>query len=154
MGTSGESGLLASLLGSVTAAVAKRSENPVIAVPKNASYVSFTNVVFGNDYKEPIAKELAVIHEFFNGSKTKLHIVSVQGGKDEYVQEVICDEGGVREVAVWSTNATEGLQQYLEKENADILAIKHHSRGFIEELFHKSTTKELLKDCSIPLFIF
>ncbi|HAV25095.1 MAG TPA: hypothetical protein DCX01_02860 [Bacteroidetes bacterium] len=154
MGTSGESGLLASLLGSVTAAVAKRSDVPVIAVPKNAKYRAFKNVVFGNDNKEPIAKELATIHEFFKGSKTKLHIVSVQGRKGDYVQEVICDEGGVKEVAVWDSSVEEGLTEYLDKENADILAIKQHTRGFIEELFHKSTTKELLKDCSIPLFIF
>jgi nucleotide-binding universal stress UspA family protein len=154
MGTSGESGLLASLLGSVTAAVATRSEIPVIAVPQNTVYRSFKNVVFGNDHKEPISKELATIHKFFNGSQTKLHIVSVQADKEKYVQEVVCEEGGVKEVAIWASSVNEGLKEYLEKENADILAVKHHTRGFIADLFHKSTTKELLKDCSIPLFIF
>lgn len=153
MGTSGESGLLASLLGSVTASVAKRAEVPVIAVPQNTVYRTFKNVVFGNDHKEPIENELATIHKFFKGSKTKLHIVSVQESKEGFVQEVICDEGGVKEVVLWANSVKDGFKQYLDNENAEILAVKHHSRGFIEDLFHKSTTQELLKDCSIPLFI-
>ncbi|MBT8327272.1 MAG: universal stress protein, partial [Bacteroidia bacterium] len=72
----------------------------------------------------------------------------------EYEEEIICNEGGVRQVCVWSDQIQNGIEQFTERNNIELLAIKRHHRTFFEELFHKSTTKEVLNKTKIPVLIF
>ncbi len=154
MGTSGESGFIRSLLGSVTESVVGWSKIPVFAVPKESSYTGFSVAVFGNDYKEDVSKEMKNTYEMVKKYGARLDVVSVEPGREHYIQEIICEEGGIREVSVWAKTVQAGLQTYMDKEKASLLVLKHHSRNFIQELFQTSTTKELLKECTIPLYIY
>lgn len=154
MGTSGESGFIRSLLGSVTEAVVGWSKIPVLAVPKEASYAGFKVAVLGNDHKEDVAEEMKNTYQLVEKYGARLDVVSVEPGREHYIQEIICEEGGIREVSVWAKTVEAGLQTYMDKEKASLLVLKHHSRNFIQELFQKSTTKELLKESTIPLYIY
>lgn len=154
MGTSGESGFIRSLLGSVTESVVGWSKVPVLAVPKEATYSGFKVAVFGNDHKENVAEEMKNTYQIVKKYGARLDVVSVEPGREHYIQEIICEEGGIREVSVWAKTVEAGLQTYMDKEKASLLVLKHHSRNFIQELFQKSTTKELLKGCTIPLYIY
>lgn len=154
MGTSGQSGFMQALLGSVTAAVVGRSLVPVLAVPKDAVYRGFNVAVFGNDNGEPVVKELKKTYTLLQKHDARLDVVSVHQGRDEYAQKIVCEEGGIREVSVWASTAAEGLKTYINNEDASLLILKHRDRNFIKDLFHKSTTKELLKESSIPMYIY
>jgi nucleotide-binding universal stress UspA family protein len=123
-------------------------------VPKEASYAGFKVAVFGNDYKEDVSKEMKNTYTLVSKYNARLDVVSVEPGRENYTQEVICEEGGIREVSVWAETVAEGLQTYMNNEKASLLVLKHHSRNFIQELFQKSTTKELLKESTIPLYIY
>jgi nucleotide-binding universal stress UspA family protein len=154
MGTSGESGFIRGLLGSVTAGVVGKSEIPVLAIPNEAVYAGFKVAVLGKDNKESIRKEMVETYQLIKKHGGRLDVVSVEPGADSYTQEVICEEGGIREVSVWDKSIEVGLQNYMDKEDASLLVLKHHSRNIIQELFQKSTTKELLKECTIPLYVY
>ncbi len=154
MGTSGQSGFMQALLGSVTAAVVGSTLVPILAVPKDAVYRGFNVAVFGNDKVEPLVKELEKTYKLLRKHEARLDVVSVEQGRDEYAQKIICEEGGIREVSVWASTVAEGLKIYINNEDASLLILKHRDRNFIKELFHKSTTKELLKESSIPLYIY
>lgn len=154
MGTSGESGFVRSLLGSVTEAVVGWAKIPVLAIPKDAKYTGFKVAVLGKDYQENLRKEMVETYRLLQKEDGRLDVVSVEPSGEDYTQEIIVEEGGIREVSVWAKSVAKGLQTYLDTENADLLVLKHHSRNFIQELFQKSTTKELLKESSIPLYIY
>ncbi|MGB0851358.1 MAG: universal stress protein [Bacteroidia bacterium] len=153
MGTSGESGFIRSLLGSVTLAVSRNSEVPVIAIPQNAQYNGLDIIVYGNDHKEKIEEKLDLLAPFTRVANARIDMISVEPEAEAYAVEVVFEEPKLKEVSIWDKTVSEGVQKYLEKENANLLVLKHHERSFIQELFQKSTTKELLKECSIPVLI-
>jgi nucleotide-binding universal stress UspA family protein len=156
MGTNGASGMLDKMLGSVSNAVAKKSEVPVLVLPGNSSYVTMNKVVFAYDYKEKISTEMEFVHELNAKNNVQIDVISVEPDEDKglYSEEIILDENGVKEVSIWASSVTIGISQYVKKEEVQLVAVKRHHRNFIEELFHKSTTKELLNNGEIPLLVF
>lgn len=153
MGTSGESGFMRSLLGSVTLAVSRNGEVPVIAVPQNAKYNGLETIVYGNDHKEKIESKLEMLAPFTKHSNARIDLISVEPEAEAYTQEVVFEEPKLKEVSIWDSTVTEGVKKYLKNEGASLLVLKHHERNFVQELFQKSTTKELLMECSIPVLI-
>lgn len=153
MGTSGASGILNTLLGSVTLYVSRKSEVPVLAIPKHAEYNGFENIVFGNDHKESLKPSIDLISGLKTGEDVKLTVISVDPSSEEYSEEIIFDTTNFKEVSIWSKSISLGIKQYLESEKADLLVLKHRDRNGIQQLFQKSTTKELLMECTVPLLI-
>ena len=156
MGTHGASGIFDALLGSVSNAVVKRSEVPVIVLPKGSVYSTIKKVAFAYDYKEKITHELEFVHELNPSKDVKIDIISVEPDRVEgtFEEEVVADKDGVKEVSLWAYNVQDGINYYAEKENVNMIGLKRHQRSFIENLFHKSTTKELLNNSSIPMIVF
>jgi nucleotide-binding universal stress UspA family protein len=154
MGTSGASGFVDSILGSVTSAVIKHGTTPVMAIPALASYKEIKTTVLANDYKESIAQELAFVYKLVKKFGSRLDIISVEPSKQSYSQEIVVNEANIREIAIWDTSVYNGITTYLEQESADLLVLKHHERTFFQDLMHKSTTKEILRKSTIPLLIF
>ena len=154
MGTSGASGFLSGLLGSVSSSVARNSEVPVLTVPLLAKFDGLRIMAFAEDHKESSRNELVFIYDFIKKLGSKLDKISVEPESDEYNTEIIFDEGGIREVSVWAETVEEGISTYITNENIDLLVLKHHKRNLFQDLFQKSTTKELLNKNTIPLLIF
>jgi hypothetical protein len=48
----------------------------------------------------------------------------------------------------------EGVNNYVNKNHIDSIAVVHHRRGFIKSLFTKNHARELLYHSDIPLYIF
>ncbi len=156
MGTNGETGVIDKILGTVSNGVVKRNKIATLVIPLNVEYQGLTKVVFANDHKEDIDKQLEFIFSLNAKRKPKIDVVSVAANKEEphYLEEVIADEGGVKQVCVWSDDIKHGLNQYMENNLGQILAVKHHHRSFFEELFHRSTTTGLLSNASVPTLVF
>ena len=155
MGTNGASNVFDQLLGTVSFGVAKRSEIPVIVVPPASIYNGLKRVAFADDHKESLNDQRKFLYDLTNGLKSKIDLISVDIKKDEeYEEEIICNEGGIRQVCVWSDSIESGLSRFTARNEIELLAIKRHHRTFFEELFHKSTTKEVLNKTKIPVLIF
>lgn len=156
MGTHGATGIFDSMMGSVSNAVIKRSDVPVVVLPKDSVYSTIEKVSFAYDYKEEISSELRFVHELNPSKKVKIDIISVEPDKEEgrYEEVVVADKDGVKEVSIWAHSIQDGIKRYSQKENVSLIGLKRHERGFIEDLFHKSTTKELLNNSTIPMIVF
>lgn len=155
MGTNGASNVFDQLLGTVSFGVAKRSEVPVMVVPPACQFTNLKKIAFADDHKESLDEQRKFLYHLTSGLKSKIDLISVDVNKEGvYEEEVICNEGGIRQVCVWSKDIEDGLAQFTEKNGIELLAIKRHHRTFFEELFHKSTTKEVLNKTKIPVLIF
>jgi len=153
MGTNGASGILDKVLGSVSTAVVKRSETPVLVLPISSKYSKIKKVAFAYDYKEKITDQLEFVHELNASKNVDIDVISIEPS-ESYSEEIVLDKEGVKEVSIFAETVKAGISKYLEKENIDVLAVKRHQRTFLEELFHKSTTKELLSNGKVPLLVF
>ena len=153
MGTNGVTGILDNLLGSVSSAVVKRSETPVLVLPKSSKFSKIEKVAFAYDYKEKITEQLDFVHHLNASKNVGIDVISVEPNAP-FSEEVVLDEEGVKEVSLFAPSVEEGISAYLTKENIQVLAVKRHHRSFLEELFHRSTTEELLSNGKVPLLVF
>lgn len=156
MGTNGETGVVDRILGTVSNGVVKRNKVPTLVIPKSAQYQGFNKVAFADDHKEDLSKQLAFIFNLNKNKRPKIDVVSVAAGSEYkvYTEEVVSEEGGVREVCVWAEEIEAGLNNFVRENNAQVIVLKRHHRGFFEDLFHKSTTESILRDASLPTLVF
>ena len=156
MGTNGESGVVDRLMGTVSNGVVNRNKIPTLVVPNNSKYVGLRQIAFTDDHQEDLSEQLEFIFNLNKNKRPKIDVVSVASGDEykEYTEEIISSEGGVTEICVWSKDIESGLNSFVREHNSQLLVLKRHHRGFFEELFHKSTTKSILGDISIPTLVF
>ena len=50
-------------------------------------------------------------------------------------------------------NVEDGILNYIENKNFDLLVVVAHQRGFWEKLFHKSISKSLVKHATMPILV-
>jgi len=155
MGSTGESGLLNKLLGSIASAVVSNAETPVLVVPKDVSFTPWKNIAIANDHQTSMKEELNWLYPNVSEKKCLIHLISVEAANSEsYQTEIINQEGNIREVSIFSPSIEEGLMTYSHKEHIDILGVKPKERGFIEGFFHKSITQSLLSKTPLPILVF
>jgi nucleotide-binding universal stress UspA family protein len=156
MGTNGASNVFDQLLGTVSYGVVKRSHVPVLVVPKGSKFNGIKHIAFANDHKEKLTSQMEFIYNLTHHKASKIDIISVEAGKESnyYEEECVCDEGGVKEVCIWADDVENGIIKYIEEHNVEVVAVKRHHRSFFENLFHHSTTKEVLNKSAIPVLIF
>jgi nucleotide-binding universal stress UspA family protein len=50
-------------------------------------------------------------------------------------------------------NIVEGINNFVEKNNCDMLAVLSRKHGFIEKIFHKSISNKLTCHAELPMFV-
>ncbi len=156
MGTNGISGVIDQVLGTVSLGVSKRSNVPVLVVPGSSAFTNIDRIAFADDHKESLNTQLEYLYKLTSANPPKIDLVSVQpqDDKDDYVEEIISDEGGVKKICVWAKTIQKGLNLYADKHKVNIISVKRHHRGFFEDLFHHSITKDILNNTIHPILIF
>jgi nucleotide-binding universal stress UspA family protein len=156
MGTNGVTGALDRLLGTVSYGVVKNAQTPTIVVPSNSEYTGFKRIAFADDHKDDLSEQMSFISELGRLHNAQLDLISVEADRDEgeYNEECVVNEGGVKRVCIWAHTVLDGLDKYTSDNAIELLAIKHHQRSFFENLLHKSTTKQVLNNSTIPVLIF
>ncbi len=161
MGTTGKSGLLRKLIGSVSIYVARNAWVPVLLVPNRINYKTPVNVGFATDHRrisEVVLKQLIEWTRQFNAfthliniqldKVTAYKVRNAQIRKFKDIPNFAC-----KSVIIESDSIEYGLNKYVESNEIDLLAIVTSHRSLIEELLFKSTTKEMIINTEIPLLI-
>ncbi|WP_020527236.1 universal stress protein [Flexithrix dorotheae] len=164
MGTKGASGLEEVLLGSIAVSVMEKVKIPIIVVPEDAKFSQLEKIVYATDFDDKdieIIDTLQNIGEYFNSEITCLHIntspskVEEEEGKldalkrnyfftpvDQLNFKIISDE-----------KVEHGLQEYIEKNDIDLIVVTPKERGFIEGIFHKSLSRKLAFHAHTPILV-
>ncbi len=164
MGTTGESDLLNKMFGSVSSAVAKRAECPVILVPKDMDFRGFSHILYASNYESVDEKMLAKLLAFNQQFGACIHFVHVreeekgdfEKNKEEIFEELF--ENGepsfsFQMAEVEGHSVAEGLNQYAKENRIDLVVMVNRKRSFWETFFHKSQTKEMALHAHLPLMI-
>lgn len=162
MGTKGATGLKKLILGSNAAAVIDKSDIPVIAVPEFARFKSLKDIIYATDIAN-IKNELKTVVSFakdFNATVHILHIVSpAQETKLDIKQTVtkLTKALNYRKITFTvslNEDDTEGINEYVLKQKADMLAMFTHELTFFEKVFNKSVTRQIAFLSNVPLLTF
>ncbi len=160
MGTHGASGITELILGSNTASVIEKATIPVLAIPGNAVYKGINNIVYAyDDIKSglPSFQRLLEFAKIYDSEITLLHIIET--GKDtadinkkefDRIRQS-SDYDKIRLELVKEENIIEGINDYVNSNNVDILAMAIRKRTLIDKIFSRSLTKKMAYHTKIPL---
>ena len=165
MGRRYTEGMARILLGSITAVVLDKAAIPVMIVPENVKAgEAITDVLYAIEYNEGDVKTIDKLLLITKPLRAKIHCVhisteegkvSVQKMEDlkkNYADEI--SQGFMEFKNISSETVMEGLSDYIEDNDVNIMAMLTHKRSFFMKLFDRSFTKKIAFKTNIPLLVF
>jgi nucleotide-binding universal stress UspA family protein len=164
LGTTGASGSIETLLGSNASALVGEVSIPMITVPKDGEINFPKHIVAANDLMDSgeekafnVLKKLAIEtystidflfvvkeEDQINNKIQRLKAANFDSNFDSKYHPFHFRE---------NENVEEGILDYIEDKDFDLLVVVAHQRSFWEGLFHKSISKSLVKHAKLPILI-
>lgn len=161
MGTRGASGLTKAVLGSNTNSVIEVSHVPVLAVPENADFKGFRNVVYASDLRN-VEQELEILVRYIEKFESTIHLIHIVPPETNIADSEAKIESVLRKfsyknvvtLVLVDNDIHSAIDQYVEISKADVLAMFTHELSFFEKVFDKSMTRKMAFQSRIPLLAF
>lgn len=166
MGTQGAEGFREALVGTITASVMESAQCPVIAVPEEAAFKGIHRIIFATSYAEGDFQNVETIIDFarvFDAEVVLLHISSgdleaaYEFESIERFKERVAEDSNYEKITfklLENKKIYEGLNEYLNSAQADLVAMTMHKRSFVQKLFNRSMTKKMAYHTHLPLIAF
>lgn len=162
MGTRGHSAVEKALFGSNTLSVIRQLTWPVLCVPTGKEYgQGIRQVGFACDFREVLETvPVSVIKTFVRELKATLHVLNVdpdhQHEQAPVPQQVVLLQTALEEVSpqyhfIANKDVEDGLNEFAEKSNLDMIVAIPRKHKLLEGLFRKSSTKELVFESHVPV---
>ena len=163
-GRTGTGGFLDKLIGSSATHIALHSPCPVMIIPPQAEPKRFSKVVYATQFEYAENDILREVFILMNHLGSKLTLLKVNADSQPDIQpdnqyladikgEFIIGEDEV--VYRKADSVLDGIEDYCDEVNADLLIMSTRERSFIEEfLINPSVTKKLVVDTHVPLLIY
>jgi len=165
MGTTGEGNLLEKVFGSVSTSVASHAKCPVLLVPGKCKCEGFSNVVYASNHQAADKVMLRQVMDLLSNGPSTVHFVHVDVDENagesyelrrahfEQAVRTGNPEVGFNNVSIRCDDVQKGIVQYAEDIKADLVVTATTHRGFLERLFHKSVTKDVVFHTTVPLMV-
>ena len=161
MGSRGVTGAGKFFLGSNSLSLISRTNTPVIVVPPGGRFSPYKKIGLTTDFKgvvdkTPVAPIRALV-SFFNAELHVLHVDYKQRNFNPGVPEQTLNLDmlltGMNPTYdfIESKDVNEGINDFAEKNNIDLIVTLPQKHSFLESLFEKSLTRELLHHTHIPV---
>lgn len=160
MGSQGTTAAEHLFFGSHTAYAMKHLAWPLITVPAGVAFTAIKKIGLACDFDKVVdtvpVDEIKMLVRDFNAG---LHILNT-GNNKEFNPELIFESGMLQQMLadlkpnyhfITHENTDDGIMDFAEKNQIDLLIIlpKHHS--LLEKLVHKSHTKQLVLHSHVPV---
>lgn len=165
MGTTGESGLMNKLLGSVSGAVAIKANCPVMLIPEGTRFQPIGRMLYAT-HKDAIKPQAINSLRVFNEViKAHIHFVHVRDKYDtqfesqkEWIFRYLFanDEPSYAfdMAEIEGHSVADSLNRYASDNHTEIIIVATHHRGFWEQLFYSSNTRDMMGRLERPLLVF
>ena len=151
------------VFGSTATALAKTTEVPLIVVPEEAKFTAPKTIVFASDINaDTDLHSLDDLIKFTQLFKSKLYVVQVIKNENEERFEMSDIPQELRKVVEISdtsfqypvdTDIRHALNEFIQEHHADILVMMPHKHEWLERLFRKSETKDMIFHTHVPLLV-
>jgi len=167
MGTKSKGETIKELLGSITSDVMKKVNVPVLAVPASSSIdlEELSKVLFITDFCEndyvPMHKLIRLIspfHTFIHAVKFVHHSPDKKESQKKEEFRDYCQSTYRNHQLEFYYQQSEqfvpALEEYVETNNIDLIAMTRRKRNMIAHLFSPEITRKILFHTDIPLLVF
>ncbi len=158
MSTHGMSFVKDITMGSVTQAILKKSDVPVIVIPSELAYHPTRRILLAVDKEGiPSGDTVSPLIDYIKGNESDFEIIHVQDEEepgfnaeiDVYFNEFSPDFKTLEK----SGSISDTLSGYSEESGADMLCMIHRKRTGIDNIFHASVVKSGLYHLNKPLMV-
>lgn len=155
LGRNKYSGFERALFGSTATSLLRDFKYPVITVPENYAYQNIHNVVLATDLQNMDATPVDAIKDIFQNFPVSLHILHVTDDNDNPKDanpllsklQVLNPQYHL----VHNSDVTKGIEDFVEKINANLLLVLPHHHKWFESLFTKQHSKDIIRHVNIPV---
>jgi nucleotide-binding universal stress UspA family protein len=168
MGIRGEDAKSDDLMGTTTAGVIFNSKVPVLAIPENTSenwLKNFKTVVYATNFEAQDFIALDKLLKLVSPFECKLICLHVNQGENGELDEAMLE--GMREALsekypyaafdcrlVHSKNLTEAIDQFIQENQIDVLALTTHRRNIFTRFFNPGISRKMVLHSQTPIFVF
>lgn len=163
IGTTGRGTLTRKLFGSVSIAVSKNAECPVLLVPSGAQYKGFHRILYASNFESLDALTVKQTVSFARRFNAQLHFVHVGKAGETSVDlekklfEINYVYANPDMPFIFSKivgdDVVEKLHEYAFENRCDMFVFVTHQRNFWEGLLHHSMSKDMLLHTSTPVLV-
>ncbi len=166
MGSSGKHGLVDHLLGSVSSGVAQNANCPVLLIPNHYSgNTAFKNVLVACEddlFQEENIDE--ILQSYIHDKYQEIHLVEIVQNGDEPRKpniDKILEKYKTKYPEIqfyihqlYNPSIVDGLNNYAEQNDINLIVMTPYRKNAIASLFHKSQTKKMVLNIKKPILIF
>lgn len=160
MGTKGKSDDRKLVFGSQTFQVLKYVQCPVLAIPSQYTNTQPKRMLFPTDYLIPYKRrELKLLCDLSASYRSRVDVVHVsrvdklsirQEDNRAFIQDTVCDTE-INFYTLKGTNVAKTIQDYIKKNDIDMLVMVNTQYSFLENMLFPSTIDKVSLDLKIPL---
>ena len=163
MSTTSKHGVLDKFFGSISSAVSRKANTPVLLIPNGVSFKPFKNILYATNADssdEYLVEEIIKFSELF---KSNIHFVHVQENNktEDQIEEELFKTIFKERASTFAFNiakiknesVAQGINNYAEKEQIDLIVFITRHRNFWGNLMHKSMTKRMALNTKFPLLV-
>lgn len=164
MGSHGTTGIEELLIGSNTEKVVRLSEIPVLVIKKNVDDFKFENFVFASDFSKEAKKPFKKMIEFAKIFNAKLYLVTIctpnsfkTTKMSEKIMKKFIDSFDIENYSTHiynDVNVENGIINFTNKINADLIGLCTHGRTGFAHFFNGSISEDLVNHTAKPVITF
>ena len=164
-GTKGKSKIKELIIGSTTKALIKKSPIPILAVPEEAVYKGFKNLLYTSDFQEVDIPAIEQLIDLVKGFKPFIRVVHVGNLDDSkahekinWFEELLKEKISYKKISCQLLLAYivfDRLNTFMNQFEFDMLVMLEKERdGIMDELFHIDLVKKMEFHTRIPLLTY
>ena len=164
MGTQGENSAIGQLLGTTASGTIRKSEKPTLVIPEGYKMPEVIKLSYATDltttdpyhiwelskFFEPFSIIMRVIH-INNETLQEKTEISMKNLESFFAEQLPSLQITFHNIP--GTDVAEGLKEFNEEWDINLLVLYRKHRGFFDRLFHKSVTKQVVLQPEIPTLI-
>ena len=149
--------------GSTVTAVIRKSNRPVLVVPEKAVFKPFQKIALASDFDIEInSSRLGILFQLVEQFKSALHVVHVQKDKDYITADEVAGKMQLEHVfstvshsynTVQNRDVEEGLNDFIQTNQYDLLALVAHRHNLLERLFKKIHSRAIIYETQVPMLV-
>ena len=168
MGTRGKNQKENDLIGSVTAEVIERSRVPVLAIPEGTNLTDFSklkNLAYATNFNEKDLMAFEKLSQLLEPFDFKVYLVHIAPNAEDAWSEIKLE--GIKAyfkkhypkikteyMIIQSDDVLASLDEFIHKNNINVLSLTTHKRNFFTRLFNPSVARKMIFHTDTPMFVF
>ena len=161
MGTKGSHDRLERLLGSISSEVISSCRVPILVIPENVSHLDIGKIGYAADFHSiTMPRKLEMVKLLMDTLGAQLTVFNVHHSDEAMafdksrtakILKKVIGQSKFEFSQVAVNKIEEGIIQFVEEEELDMLVMMPHRHGLLERIFHGSMTKKIAMQLRVPL---